>query len=171
VPGRLSGVEEDRSARVERAYARLEATNEVRKAATVRRGPVSLVAVCLGVALVVGVTAAVDLRRLRTPEGSAVAFAGAAVFGDCTAYRDLAAGGLDDDQCRALRDATEDARERPGDVEVRLASVETAGSAATAVVDVVRQDRDRRVVLALVRRGDRWAVQPDAGACAVLFCP
>jgi len=34
--------------------------------------------------LAVGVVAAVDLRRLQTPHGTALAWTGAAIFGDCT---------------------------------------------------------------------------------------
>jgi len=52
----------------------------------VRRGPEVLVGV---LALGVGVVAAVDLRRLMTPTGTALAWTGAAVFGDGTAYERL----------------------------------------------------------------------------------
>jgi len=40
----------------------------------------------LALTLAVGTIAAIDLRRLQTPRGTALAWTGAAVFGDCTAY-------------------------------------------------------------------------------------
>lgn len=161
----------------EQLYARLEEKNVARTAATVRRGPVSLVAVCLGVALVVGVVAAVDLRRLQTPEGTALAFTGAAVFGDCTAYRELSRrpgdGGDDDaERCRTLREQTEDARERAGAVEIELVRVSQDGDAADATVQVRRPDEPaREVPLELQRDGGRWRVQLTRETCAVLACP
>ncbi|HWG94447.1 MAG TPA: hypothetical protein VNU66_09505 [Mycobacteriales bacterium] len=156
--------------RLERAYARLEAQHESRRAATARRGPVSLVAVCLGVALVVGVTAAVDLRRLRTPEGTAVAWTGAAVYGDCTGYRELGTIALDDRGCRDLRDATEEARERP-DVDVAPRSARVTGDRAEVAVVLVRGDDEQRLAVPLVRRDGRWAVDPDDALCAAVYCP
>jgi hypothetical protein len=158
---------------LERRYARAEEKNEVRKAATVRRGPVGLVAVCLGVALVVGVTAAVDLRRLQTPQGTALAWAGAAVFGDCTAYRELSepkAGG--DALCRQLREQTEDNREDAGEVALEVGEVRRQGDRAQVDVRLVLPEREEQVVvLDLRRRGGGWAVERSARTCAVLACP
>lgn len=158
---------------LDRRYAQAEQRTEVRRVATVRRGPVSLVAVCLGVALVVGVTAAVDLRRLQTPEGTALAWAGAAVFGDCTAYRQLSVPAFEgDDRCRALRQRTEAAREDPDDVEVDVVSVRQSGDRASAVVRVVLPERsERRVRLELERDGERWRVRREGPVCEVLACP
>jgi hypothetical protein len=159
----------------EQAYARLEHKNVARTAATVRRGPVSLVAVCLLVALSVGVVAAVDLRRLQTPRGTAMAWTGAAVFGDCTAYRELSRGPRDgdaDERCLSLREQTEDARARAGDVEIELVRVEQDGDRADAVVRVRLPERtSREVPLELRRDGDRWRVELTRPACAVLACP
>jgi hypothetical protein len=163
-------VGDEAEVRRERAYARLEAQHESRRAATARRGPVSLIAVCLGVALVVGVTAAVDLRRLRTPEGTAVAWTGAAVFGDCTAYRELVAGGLDEGGCRELRQATEEARERP-DVEISARSSRVRGDRAEVALEVVRDGLPQRLAVPLVREDGRWRVAPDDALCAVVTCP
>lgn len=160
--------------RLERRYAELEGKNEQRKAATVRRGPVSLIAVCLGVALVVGITAAVDLRRLRTPEGTALAFVGAAVFGDCATYRQLAAEDLPDDDafCLALLELTQQARERPDDVEIEVLST-VAGDppGATALVRVRRGDDEQVVELPLVREGGELRVRRSPELCAALACP
>lgn len=159
----------------EAAYARLEEKNVVRTAATVRRGPVSLVAVMLLVALAVGVVAAVDLRRLQTPRGTALAFTGAAVFGDCTAYRELSVGrdeGDEDARCLELRRLTEDNRARAGDVEITLVSAAERGDGARAVVRVRRPDEPaREVPLQLRRRGGGYAVELTEPTCAVLPCP
>jgi hypothetical protein len=167
----------ERDERVERLYAQAEEKNVARKAATIRRGPVSLVAVCIGVALVVGVTAAVDLRRLQTPEGTALAWTGAAVFGDCTAYRELSARDDgddrdDDERCRELRLATQEARDRPGDVEIEVVSTEEGDEQAGAVVRVRQPGGDsQEVPLSMRRRGGGWAVQLTEATCAVLTCP
>ena len=60
--------------------------------------------------LAVGVTAAVDLRRLHTPRGAALAWTEAATFGDCRAFLALsdpddptAERRTDDEICRSLR--------------------------------------------------------------------
>lgn len=159
--------------RLERLYAQAETKNEARKAATVRRGPVSLIAVCLGVALVVGITAAVDLRRLQTPRGTALAWTGAAVFGDCTAYRQLSVDTAADDDawCRALHAATEEARDRPGDVDLAVVSVREQGDRATVLVTVRRADDERQVSLALRRQDGDWAVLPQGEVCELVPCP
>jgi hypothetical protein len=159
--------------RLERLYAQAETKNEVRKAATVRRGPVSLIAVCLGVALVVGITAAVDLRRLQTPRGTALAWTGAAVFGDCTAYRELSVGRDGDDgaECRALRAATEEARDRPGDVDLSVVSVQEDGDRATVVLAVRRDDEEQRVAIGLREEDGDWRVVPEGEVCEAVLCP
>jgi hypothetical protein len=163
------GVTDEGEARRERAYARLEAQHEQRRVRTARRGPVSLIAVCLGVALVVGVTAAIDLRRLRTPEGTAVAWTGAAVFGDCTGYRELGPE-LDQQACRDLREATREARERP-DVEISARSARVRGDRAEVALEVVRRGVPQRLAVPLVRVDGRWRAAPDDALCAVVYCP
>jgi hypothetical protein len=171
-------VTDGRDERLERLYAQAERKNEARKAATVRRGPIGLIAVCLGVALVVGITAAIDLRRLHTPEGTALAWTGAAVFGDCVAYRELTVGLTDDDrddgeQCRDLRRLTEDARDRPGDVEIEVLEAEEDGDRARAVVRVRRPgvDGDVDVPIEMRPRRSGWQVERADATCAALPCP
>jgi hypothetical protein len=167
---------EDREARIERLYAEAERKNETRKAATVRRGPVSLIGVCLGVALLVGVVAAVDLRRLQTPDGTALAWTGAAVFGDCTAFRRLSAlpdERDDDEDCRVLRRRSEAARDRPAEVEIEVLSASEEGDRAAAVVRVRQPGTPaERVPLSMVRgRGGGWAVELTDETCALVPCP
>lgn len=158
--------------RLERLYARAEEKNEQRKTATVRRGPIGLVAVCIGVALAVGVTAAVDLRRLNTPRGTAEAWVGAAVFGECTTYRRLSFPEFEGDQpCRELRDVTEDARERPDEVALEVLEVLQDGDAAVASVRVGRDDDERDVVVSLRRVDGDWRVWRNETTCASFACP
>jgi hypothetical protein len=170
---RLARLEE-----LERRYGRAEEKNVARKQATVRRGPVSLVAVCLGVALLVGITAAVDLRRLQTPGGTAMAWTAAAVFGDCTAYGQLSVrpDGDErdaDERCQSLRAASQQARDRPDDVELELLSTAEDGDRASAVVRVRRPglDGEAEVPLSMRARRGGWQVELTDAACAALPCP
>ena len=158
----------------ERRYAELEAGHDSRRAATVRRGPVSLIAVVLGIVLLVGATAAVDLRRLATPAGTAQSWTGAAVFGDCTTFRRLTVDApAGDAACRDLRAAGEPYRERPDQVQIEVRSTEVDGDRARAVVQVVLPpDLDSRSVPLELRRVDgRWKVELTRPACDVLPCP
>lgn len=161
---------------LDRRYAEAEARRSGRSEATARRGPISLIAVCLGVALAVGVVAAVDLRRLQTPTGTALAWTGAAVFGDCTAYRELSrpVAGSDvdpDEQCLALRKSTAGARERAGQVAIDVVRVEQDGDRATARVRVERPDLPAvEVPLPLRRDGDGWVVVLDDRVCNAVGC-
>lgn len=164
-----------REERIEQRYAELERKNEGRKAATIRRGPVSLIAVCLGLALLVGVTAAVDLRRLESPAGTSLSWAGAAVFGDCTTYRRLsvppAGGGDDDARCRELRRLGAEARERPNEVEIELLTTEQSGDRATARLRVrLPGGQPQEVAVRLLRVDGDWLVEPDGTVCAVIPC-
>jgi hypothetical protein len=161
---------------LERRYADAELKGSGRTAASARRGPVSLIAVLLGVALAVGVVAAVDLRRLQTPTGAVLGWTGAAVFGDCTAYRELSVPEPDepaaDAQCRALRSATERNRDRAGEVELEVVALEEIGDDAVATVRLVRPGQgQRRFDVPLRRTGDGWAVRRTEAVCAVVTCP
>jgi hypothetical protein len=160
-------------AEVERRYAEAEQRTAGRSRATARRGPVSLIAVCLGVALAVGVVAAVDLRRLQTPTGTALAWTGAAVFGDCTMYRELSVPTVEDadTQCRELRRTTAPARERAAEVEIEVVGVERDGDDAVATVRLERPlQRTVELSLPLRRSGDGWAVVRTDEVCAAVGC-
>ena len=124
--------------------------------------------------LAVGVVAAVDLRRLQTPRGTALAWTGAAVFGDCTAYERLSVA--DDDRsdeqvCRALREGTEQAREQSGEIGIDVLDVERRGREATVEVEIRRGDDTDRVELPLRRKGDGWAVVLTDEVCEAVGCP
>jgi len=161
---------------VERRYAEAEATRGGRSAATARRGPISLIAVCLGVALAVGTVAAVDLRRLQSPTGAALAWTAAAVFGNCTAYRELSLRTPADirtaeQQCAALQDRTAAAREQADDVQIEVVEVEQDDGAATATVRLTRPARPvAQVPLTLRRVDDGWVVLLTDEVCAEIGC-
>lgn len=152
------------------AYARLERRAEVPLSTRVWRGQVGLVIVLILVALLVGVTAAVDLRRLQTPVGTAQRWSEATVFGDCTAYARLSVpeGGVRETRsaaevCRDLRARV--ARTDVTRVQVRTRLVATQGRTAVVLVELARDAEREQTRLSLRRRGDGWAVVRDAQAC------
>lgn len=166
---------ETREERAERVYAQAEqsliAVNERR----VRRGPETLVAVLVGLCLAVGVVAAVDLRRLMTPRGTALAWTGAAVFGDCTAYQALSIPGVrqertDSELCSDLIRRTEQARREPTTIRIELLTVVIDDRRATARMSITRPGATATAELELVRRGDGWAVLRTADTCAAVGC-
>jgi hypothetical protein len=176
----LDGVTESRQERIDRLYAEAEGKLEDVKAKRVQRGPISLIAVLLGLSLVVGFVAAVDLRRLQSPRGTALAWTGAAVFGDCTAYLELSVPDPDAvvpdrrsemELCRDLRAQTEDARGDAPRIDIAVedeAVVE--GDRAAVEVRVVRPERTRSVVLELRRKDDGWFVVRTAPTCLAVGC-
>jgi hypothetical protein len=172
-------VTETERERIDRLYAQAEEKLERVKAQRVQRGPISLIAVLLGLSLVVGFVAAVDLRRLQSPRGTALAWTGAAVFGDCTAYLDLSVPDPDAvvrdrrsdvELCRDLRARTEDARGDAPRIDITAAEAVVDGDRASVEVEVVRPSRTRSVVLDLRRQGDGWVVVRTAPTCLAVGC-
>jgi hypothetical protein len=171
-------VTEPRNERVERLYAQAEQKLEGAKAKQVARGPVSLIGVLLALCLAVGVVAAVDLRRLQTPLGTALGWTGAAVFGDCDAYQRLSvpdpAGAPDprsDAQlCADLRVRTQPAREQAARIAITASDRVERGREARVAVVVTRPDGERSVTLDLVRKDDGWAVVRTASTCLAVGC-
>jgi hypothetical protein len=160
---------------VESRYAELERSLEPQRMRSIARGPIGLIGVCVVLCLAVGTVAAVDLRRLQTPRGTALAWTGAAVFGDCTAYQRLSVVQEDEERsdeelCRDLRAATEQAREQAARIRIGVVSVQQRGREATVAVEVRRDDRTRAVDLPLRRRGDGWAVVLTDEVCDVVGC-
>ncbi len=162
---------------LESRYAAAEQKLEVQRRRSIARGPVGLIAVLVGLSLAVGVVAAVDLRRLQTPRGTALAWTGAAVFGDCTAYDRLsiAAPGSperrsDAEVCRQLRTTTTEARENAARTGIDVVQVRRDGREATVRVEVRRPEGAEQVELPLVRRGGGWAVVRTAEVCSAVRC-
>ena len=158
-----------------RRYAELERSLEPQKAQSIARGPIGLIAVLVGLSLAVGIVAAIDLRRLQTPRGTALAWTGAAVFGDCEAYRRLSINEVADSRtqaevCADLREETAQAREEAAQIGIDVLSIEQRGREATVEVEVRRPDGDERVALPLRRKGDGWAVVLTNEVCRAVGC-
>jgi hypothetical protein len=159
---------------LEQRYRELEGRKEVPLSTRVRRGQVGLLLALLLSVLLAGVTAAVDLRRLQTPLGTAQAWSEATVFGDCDRHLALSvrAPGDDDSRvpdelCQALRRRSLDARTTvPGtSVQARLLSREGSTALAEAVV---RRPAGRTVArVPLRRQDDGWVVVRDDEACSI----
>lgn len=151
-------------------WAVAERTLDLEAARRVRRTPGVVVGITGLLVLAVGVTAAVDLQRLKTPRGAALAWSQAAAFGDCRAYRVLStpAPGR---SCRELRDATAAARARPSDIALRATSVRAYGATADVTIEVRDPTGTRVVALHLVRRHGDWLVRTPSGGCPALRCP
>jgi hypothetical protein len=157
-------------------YAELERSLEPQKAQSIARGPIGLLAVLIVLSLAVGTVAAVDLRRLQTPGGTALTWTAAAVFGDCTAYERLSLLERPESRdqrevCRDLREGTEEARRAGGNIEIEVRSVEQRGREATVDVQVRRPDGEQTVELPLRRKGDGWGVVLTDEVCQALGCP
>jgi hypothetical protein len=158
----------------EQRWATAERTLDVQAARRMRRTPGVVIAILVLLTLAVGITAAVDLRRLQTPRGAALAWVEAATFGNCHAFLALskvddptAERRTDDEICQALRTATADARGHVTEISIELRSVEQHGRTATVAIDVRGPDGTRQVRLQLRQRGHDWLVVRSAGACDV----
>lgn len=163
--------------RLEQAYARAEDTLDGYYATRRRRGPPILLGTLLALTLAVGLVVAVDLRRLQTPSGTALAWTGATVFGDCTAFLKLSTPAAasesrtDDELCTALRQRTAVNRDTAAQIAIDLQDIRQAGAEATAVVSVRRPGRSDDVTLTMRRRGGGWVVVRTPGVCLALGCP
>jgi hypothetical protein len=160
---------------VEERWAAAELTLEGGRRKRVRRTPGVVVGITGLLVLAVAVTAAVDLRRLQTPRGASLAWAEAAVFGNCRAYLALSEPVTpekrsDDDVCEALAVKTKDARDEPERFDVEAGVVEQAGRTAKVAVTIRRPDGTAQTELDLVRRGDDWLVLLDDGVCREIGC-
>jgi hypothetical protein len=158
---------------LEARYAELEAAAEATRRARLRRQPLILIALTAALVIGTGLVASVDLRRLQTPQGVALRWTQAAVFGDCGDYLHYSTGPLDrprSDVCSSLRVATEDARKHNAEIGLRVTSVTTRGASAVVVMRISRKDGTRTALLDLRRTGGRWRVVRDAGSCAAVGC-
>ncbi|MDT7572496.1 MAG: hypothetical protein QOE05_2670 [Actinomycetota bacterium] len=161
----------------EQRWATAERSLDVQSARRIRRTPGVVIAILLLLTLAVGITAAVDLRRLQTPRGAALAWTEAAVFGNCRAFLALSQVDdptverrTDDEICRALRAATARARNDVTRISITPKSVVQQGRSADVLVQVRDPDGVHEVRLHLVHRGDDWLVVRSAGACGDVTC-
>src|SRR3954462_2820657 len=109
------------TADLEARYAELEAAGEERRRARMRRQPLFLIGLVGVLVLGIAIVSSIDLRRLRTPQGVALRWTQAGVFGDCDADLPFSTGPharSRGDLCRDLRAASRDARQH--NVEIGL---------------------------------------------------
>jgi hypothetical protein len=164
---------------VARRYAAAEQKLEADRQRSIARGPIGLLGVLIVLSLAVGIVAAIDLRNLRTPRGTALAWTSAAVFGDCEAYRRLSVpsdrvpegGRSDDEVCDALRAQTAEARENSASIGFEVLDITEIGRDARAQLRIRRGDRTQQIVLILLRRDDGYVVVRTPQVCAVVGCP
>ena len=142
-----------------------------------RRQRVLLLVLINALVLAVGLVASVDLRRLRTPGGTALHWVEAAVFGNCDDYLEYSLPDEDapdprsgGDLCRDLRASTKEARNNSASIGLRLDAVTVHGQDAEAKLTLTRQTKAVSVTLHLVSRGGRWRVLRDAATCASVGC-
>lgn len=154
-------------------YAELEAAADDKRRARMRRQPLLLIGLLGALVLGIGAVASVDLHRLRTPQGVALRWAQAALFGDCGDYLRFSTGPVDRPQaelCRDLRSATAQARRDNVQIGLKVRSVTVRGSTAVVVLDVTRTGVVQHATVDEQRSGGRWRVVRDATSCAVLGC-
>ena len=113
-----------------------------------------------------------------TPRGTALAWTGAAVFGDCTAYERLsvpAAGAAGDARsadarCADLVRRTAAARADSSAYGIDLLAVVPDARRARARLRLTSPGGRQDVQLDLVRAGDGWAVVRSAATCRAVGC-
>jgi hypothetical protein len=170
------------SPELSRRFAQLETSLEPQRQRSVARGPIGLIGVLAVLCLAVGTVAAIDFRRLQTPEGAALSWTGAAVFGDCVAFerRSVPVPGRPDrrtaeERCEDLQEQTQSAREESARYSIEVLSVQEREQAATVRVRVGRPDGERTqtqtVDLLLEQRDQGWVVLRTAEACRAVRCP
>jgi hypothetical protein len=158
----------------EARYAELEAAEDEKRRARLRRQPLILVGLMAVLTLGVGIVASVDLRRLQTPQGVALRWTQAATFGDCDDYLHYSTGVLEQpsaEVCHGLRAGTAEARQHNVEIGLAVQSVTVSGARAVVVLEITRKDEKRVAQLDLKRTGGRWRVVRDKVSCAVLPCP
>lgn len=142
-----------------------------------RRQRLLLLVVINSLVLAIGLVAAVDLRRLRTPGGTALRWVQSAVFGDCADYLSFSvpAGDVSDNRspdelCQDLRQATAQARADQLRIGLHLGTVRHDTRTAVASITLTRDGTPTTLQVHLVRRDGRWRVLRDAATCASVGC-
>jgi len=153
-----------------------ERRNEQRKLRAIRRTPAVIVGLTLVLTLGAAVAAAVDLRRLASPQGTTQAWVQAALSGDCARYGELSVlpdgrtGELSAQQCQVLQST---ARSYRGSATVSvMGAVVLRSGRATADVTVVRSAAPMLAGrVELTRALGHWRIERSTFACALLACP
>jgi hypothetical protein len=142
-----------------------------------RRQRVLLLVVVNALVLATALVASVDLRRLRTPGGTALRWVQAAVFGDCADYLDFSVPDSSahdqrsrSELCEDLRLAARDAQRDQLRIGLHQGPVTRSGDEATATVTLTRDGEPTALSVHLVRRSGRWWVLRDAATCSSVGC-
>jgi hypothetical protein len=163
---------------VEERYAEMEAAAEERRRISARRQPLILLAVLNVLILFTALTAALDLRRLRTPEGRALAWTQAAVFGDCDDYFEFSVPDrtqvdqrTPEQVCRQLRTSTTKAREESSEIGLRLGRTLSTAYGVDVEIVLTRDEQATTLLVPLVRDQGHWRVVRETRICGPLRCP
>jgi hypothetical protein len=142
-----------------------------------RRQRVLLLVVVNALVLGIGLVASVDLRRLRTPGGTALRWVQAAVFGDCSDYLEFSMPDIEvpdsrspKELCEDLRLATAKARADQLRIGLHLGRVTSSATDAIVTVTLTRDGTPTPLSVHLVRRKGAWRVLRDAATCASVGC-
>lgn len=145
--------------------------------ARVRRQSITLILVVNALVLGIGAVASVDLRRLRTPEGTALRWVQAAVFGDCKDYLSFSVADpalpeprAAQELCQDLRQATAQARRQQLAIGLDVAGVSEQPAEATVEVLLRRVEETTTLRVHLVRRDGAWRVLRDRALCESVGC-
>ena len=143
----------------------------------VRRQTVILLLVVNALVLGIATVVVVDLRRLATPEGTALRWVHAAVFGDCRDYLRYSVADpalperrADAELCQDLRLATAEARRNSVAIGLEAGTVEESAGSATVTVLLRREEEKATLRLNLVRRDGSWRVLRDRALCESVGC-
>ena len=125
--------------------------------------------------LAVGITGAVDLRRLQTPQGVALRWVQAAVLGGCDDYLSFSISTTEtrarDEVCHDLQVATQPARNDQSRIGIFLGATERSGMEATVTIAVARDGKRTDEHVHLVRTHGSWKVVRDSVTCGSVGCP
>jgi uncharacterized protein YcfJ len=162
---------------VEHRYVEAERTAEAKRLARARRQPLILIALVNVLVVAIAATAVVDLRRLQAPEGTALRWAQAAVFGDCGDYLTYSVADPSatdarsaDQLCRDLRAATAMARDESLKIGLAVRRVVIGGSRAEVELVLTRKGVATDVSLRVARTAGGWRVLRDGLTCGSIGC-
>jgi hypothetical protein len=174
---RANGQDEGVVTQVSQRQLAGERRNEERTRRQVRRTPGVVLGLICVLTLAVGVTAAIDLRRLDSPEGAAQAWVQAVLVGDCKRYLLLSVAptaevAADDSVCERLRESSRAGLDEATRTRVRVEQrADRAGPVARVVVELQVDGEPVVSRRLLLRDADRWRVVRDDDACALVRCP
>jgi hypothetical protein len=163
--------------RLEERYVEAERASEAKRQARARRQPLILIVLVNVLVIAIGATAVIDLRRLETPGGTALRWAQAAVFGDCSDYLTYSVPDAavqdsrsDDQLCQDLRAATAAARNETLRIGLTLGRVLGTGDRAEVELVLTRKGVVNHVSMRVAKSGGHWRVVRDGLTCGSIGC-